>query len=813
MGKNIKLIVDTNKSVLSSASKIFKTEKFIGETKVFNDIDFFVSKLGESIIYNFEKINNLVINDKKYITSFKIEIKEHIFFFKIGSQLEKNFEVNDKDIVFFRYIDNKNEKLINDLRLVNFCSQNSKFEIEIEYINDIVTKSNFNKLYRISYAKMVNFPQLNENQFKLVTTEDQNVLIQGVAGSGKTNICIEKIIYTACREYAGKVLYSTFSRGLLIDTQKRIEVVIHNLKDFIKKYKENKIIFMESDHKKAIENKLGLYFAEDLIEDINKKIERIIEFLENKVDYFLIEDIYRKYFVVNSNEKMANESFFIKTYINRIKDYQLNSKLNRIKYLSLEVIYKEIYGLIEGYYYIDKADYKMTLNDYIALRKDSFTRNECETIYAIYKDYEKYLEKNRLIDNNIACKKMLKNIDKLPKYSLAILDEVQDMTQINLYFLRKLTIKMYCVGDALQMINPSYFSFAYLKNLLYTKDIVNVATLTNNYRNTEKISKIIDNLSKVNTSKFGVHNFVIEGNSIESEVETETVFVNDNRFIEQIGKQKYDSITIVVSGKKTKEKLRSILPNQEILTVSEIKGLERDIVVLYEIIGDNFDKWKVLERTLINRKQAKENSVFRYYFNLFYVGLSRAKAHLYVVEENKINILNDFFNENFDSLDVDNAINRLNKVASKILVDQNELGERINQFISLGQYENARFSAEKIIDDIKKTEFINRINVNEEFISSGQYQKAGIAYWELNMLEYAKEQFMLSGDKILIDLIDASKTGKVEGLNIDILKFLPDVSENKIAVELILEALNKDLKKFKENIKTQQSKFKKIKEQ
>ncbi|MFA6867113.1 MAG: UvrD-helicase domain-containing protein [Clostridia bacterium] len=811
----MKFIVDTTKTVLSSKTKIFKTEKFIGETKVFGDIDFFVSKLGETIILNSAKIASAINVANALTTSFKIEIgnTEHIFFFKLGNQLEPDYEVNPNDIVFFRYIDNKNVRLINDQRLINLCRENTKFNIEIVPINDIINKSSFYKLYRISNANLVNFPQLTSSQEELVTTEDQNVLVQGVAGSGKTNICIEKIIYTACREYTGRVLYSTFSRGLLIDTQNKVEVIINNLMDFVNSYRHNSVIFIEENHKKAIENKLGLYFSEDSEQDICVKIEKIVKFLQDKVDYFLLEDIYRKFLSNNSKEIMADERYFIKTYLGNIRDYQLNSKLTKIKYLSYEVIYKEIYGLIEGVYNIQKPNSIMTVNDYVALRKDSFTRYECEIIFAIFIDYQKYLEKNELIDNNIISTKMLNNLDKLPHYSLSILDEVQDMTQINLCLMRKITIKMFCVGDALQMINPSYFSFAYLKNLLYTKDVVNVAKLSNNYRNTAKISQIIDNLSAVNTSKFGVHNFVVAGKSVDSDIDTETIYVKNKTLINEIAKQKYDSITVVVSSQKSKEELRKILPSQEILTISEIKGLERDIVVLYEIIGDNLDKWKALERTLINRKQAKENSVFRYYFNLFYVGISRAKAHLYVVEHNEVGLLKDFFDNNFDNLDVKCAIDKLNKVASKILVDQNELANRVGQFISLGQFDNAGFSANKIVDDIEKTALFNRIQVNEDFVSKGQYKQAGIAFWELGMFDDANTQFLLSGDKILIDLMGACKTGQSDLLDIDIIKFLPEVSDNKIAVELILQTLNKDLVKTKETQKNLNNRFRKMKEQ
>ena len=54
-------------------------------------------------------------------------------------------------------------------------------------------------------------------------------LFAGHYGSGKTNICIDKIIFTACRNYSGKTLYTTFSRGLLIDTKLKVEEILENV--------------------------------------------------------------------------------------------------------------------------------------------------------------------------------------------------------------------------------------------------------------------------------------------------------------------------------------------------------------------------------------------------------------------------------------------------------------------------------------------------------------------------------------------------------------------------------------------------------
>ena len=79
----------------------------------------------------------------------------------------------------------------------------------------------------------------------------------------------------------------------------------------------------------------------------------------------------------------------------------------------------------------------------------------------------------------------LLNAISSPVYSVAVVDEVQDFTQVNLCLVKKLARKLFCVGDALQMINPSYFNFGYLKSLMYG-DVTGVEELTHNYRSTQK---------------------------------------------------------------------------------------------------------------------------------------------------------------------------------------------------------------------------------------------------------------------------------------------------------------------------------------
>lgn len=804
-----KIDVNTNLTLLSSKSIIKKTENFLSQTKSILDVDFFISKIAESITKNFDRIF-LATNKANFQNpniSFKVETSDKAFAFMIKFGFQLGME-NELDIVFYEFLNNNSNVRQNDTSIKSYLQSHPTFSVWVVETSDISKKSNFQKVYRLSNTAEVNFPLLTQEQLKLVTTENENVVIQGVAGSGKTNVCIEKIVWCASKNYGGKILYTTFSRGLLNDTKIKIETFKERLKKFADELSKNSVVFLDDDHKRAIENYLGIFFFADET-NIPIKIQKMIDFFENKVDYFLIQDLYRTYF---PEKDFADEEYFTKKYLTNIKNHQIASKISKLKNLSTEIIYKEIYGLIFGFC---KENHKEILSqeEYVELRKNSFQKFECEIIFQIAIDYQKHLISNGLTDNNFASREMLENITRIPRYSLVVADEVQDFTQINLNMLKAITLKMFCTGDALQMINPSYFSFGYLKNLLFEKDIISVAELKNNYRNTIKIQEIIDGLEEINVQKFGTHNFITTGVGVDNSQTARAVYCADANFLKEIEKNKYDSFTIVVSSVAQKKLLRETIKNQEILTIAEIKGLERDTVLLYNILSDSSDKWAMLDRIMLNKKQADENSVFRYYFNMFYVGVSRAKQNLFVCEAKNINSFSKFFQTHFDCQNQKTAINSLSKIVAKIEYTQDEYLKRVAEFLKLEQFENARFAADKITDDIKrKNEFI-KIDIYQNYVHQGKYREAGIKFWEEGLIDEAKKQFMLSGDTTLINLIDAVSENNESSLNYDIIKYFFDVRDNDVATQFILETIKRDLRTMQASNKDLHEKLKKIRGQ
>ena len=217
MSKKINIDVNISKIILSSETKIYKTESFFYQAKKIVGIDNFILKIAESIQSNLDKIKQ-VLDKENNCFLVKTYGEDFIFSFKMGFQLKETYGINENDIVFFEIIKGAENLKSKDQRVNLFLKQSKIFSISVFGETRKIDDSIFKKTYLISTSEYINFPMLSEKQQKLVQIENENVLVQGVAGSGKTNVCINKIIYTACRNYSGKILYTTFSRGLLIDT-------------------------------------------------------------------------------------------------------------------------------------------------------------------------------------------------------------------------------------------------------------------------------------------------------------------------------------------------------------------------------------------------------------------------------------------------------------------------------------------------------------------------------------------------------------------------------------------------------------------
>ena len=776
----VKLTLDTRKIALSSESSIYKTESFIAKTRKIAMIDAFVSRVAEGILAANISIDGCcaVATDDGQFTLYLC-----------------NRTDSASDIVFYDFAVSGSDDGGFDRRLKDYLSERGTLSLAMTGAADSVEKEDLQRLYLVSGSDgIINFPYLNETQRKIVETEDANMLVQGVAGSGKTNVCVEKIVHCACRNYRGKVLYTTFSRGLLSETKNRVELFLKNIDDFVAAYESGNVVFLDGNHKKAVENKLGILFSVDEDGEIISALKRISAFLSEKVDYCLIEDIYAGLF---EYRPVAGESVFMNEYLVG-GSARISGVIDRIKNISTEIIYKEIYGMIFGKYELDLPQPMMSKEEYEKARADSFSRRECEAIYSIAEDYSEFLKKQGYTDNNLMSREIIEKISS-PEYSLGVIDEVQDFTQVNLCLIKLLCRKLFCVGDALQMINPSYFNFGYLKRLMYG-DVTGVSELKHNYRSTQKIERIAEKLGQMNIQRFGTHSFVLKGESVPSPLKSEAVFVKDKGFAYSLGEKRFENLTVVVGSQKKKDKLKKALGKTEILTVAEAKGLERNTVILVDVLSDNAEKWRYLHDMTLNRKTSDENSVFRYYFNLFYVGISRARQYLFVAESDYPKFFDKLFDECFQRKNRDNALAFLREIAGRIEIDDDEFVDRIQKFCSLEQYDNARATADRLSSDELRAKNLVYISVHEKYLRYGKYRDAGVEYWRHGMDGEAREMFTRSGDQKLFPLMDACLQGG-SALDPDIVRFYTLVEDNDVAKNIILETLNNDCKQIAASFK------------
>ena len=645
----------------------------------------------------------------------------------------------------------------------------------------------FGKLYR-TFSADVNLPLLDEVQKSIVFTEGKNLLVQGIAGSGKTNLCIDKILFAASSGYAGKTLYSTFSRGLLLDVRRKVEDYLSSIKQCIAAYGEGKAVLGDASETLAVSRLIGVPLSSS--EEVALQLERIADYLENKVEYLLLEDILRKEL---GEKPVADVSTFL-AFLQNSTNYNLLQRRKKFD-LTDEVLYKEIYGFLFG----KAVDRPLTKEQYVAARKGAFSRAEAEFVFDLAEAYRAEIAERGLAEANLSCHEV--KGQSVPVYSLVILDEVQDFTEVQLAFFRSLAVKLFCVGDASQMVNPAYFSFARLKDLLYKKDVTDVAELSYNYRNSPEIAGVVAALSDINRATFGVHGFVLSAEAVASEEGAFAVSFKAADFAKKIAKEKTDNFTVVVASGAEKESLRAVLPQKEILTVSEIKGLERDTVVLYNVLSSNKDKFMKLERTEINRKTADENSLYRYYFNLFYVGVSRARRHLFVAEDDTPLQFEAFFKQKFQTLSTAEAVQKLRQTVGSTLVDQEEHKRRAEEFARLGQYDNAIHAANNLVDEAEKEKVLADVGVWRDYISHGDYVGAGVAYWEKGYLKEAKEYFVLGGETDLSELLDATSGGTDEKLDYGILRHYDRFKNNSAAMKIILSLLQRDAAAVKETTK------------
>ncbi|MEX0051057.1 UvrD-helicase domain-containing protein [Clostridium butyricum] len=331
---------------------------------------------------------------------------------------------------------------------------------------------------------------LSPEQINIIEQDEDQLLIEGYAGTGKSLTLLYKFINVLVREENKKVLFVTYNSTLIEDTKKRL--------NGCKEYLENKdrhtahvMTFHEMATNilkqiKAIEHGVGRLSIDKIKKHEDDALLRIAAILA-------------KY-----TEKKSS------IYKNIPSDERLYSTHN-MKFVTEEIAWIKAMGFVQ-------------LDKYISTERTGrsksirLTRNQRKTIFKIYMDYQKELESHKYgerLDLEDYALKILHNnhlISDDIKYDYIFVDEVQDLDPMQIMALCKLTKhSINLSGDANQRIYKKC-PVKYEDLGLMVRKKGKRKVLNKNYRSTAEIVTLANSLDFSDSEdRMSVKQFVKHG--------------------------------------------------------------------------------------------------------------------------------------------------------------------------------------------------------------------------------------------------------------------------------------------------------------
>lgn len=318
-------------------------------------------------------------------------------------------------------------------------------------------------------------------------------------------------------------------------------------------------------------------------------------------------------------------------------------------------IFEEFKGVLTGSM-VDKA--YLSLPEYLSLgiRQSIFPLSEREQVYELFTNYLEWLKSGEYFDSNLLSYALQERIK--PYYDYVIVDEVQDMTIVQLMvILNSLTDPTHFIlcGDSNQIVHPNFFSWTQIKALFYDQKISTniIRVLSTNYRNTPEVTKIANQLLLIKNARFGSidkeSTYLVKPNSTHS---GEVAFFENNHKLRTDLNQKTRQSTkfaVLVLRNEDKAAAKAFFKTPLLFSIQEAKGLEYENIILFNVISSYENEFRQLANGVspedlqvdsIKFSRAKNKAdrsldEFKFYVNSLYVAITRAVNNLYIMESNK----------------------------------------------------------------------------------------------------------------------------------------------------------------------------------
>lgn len=294
----------------------------------------------------------------------------------------------------------------------------------------------------------------------------------------------------------------------------------------------------------------------------------------------------------------------------------------------------------------------------LGIKQSIFTDDERPGVYDLFDKYRQFLSTEGLFDTNIISHDYLARA--VPRYDFIVVDEVQDITNIQLYLILKTLHQaghFILCGDSNQIVHPNFFSWSKVKTLFFeqqnlTGDGEIIRILHSNYRNAPIITHVANRILKLKHARFG--SIDKESNYLVSSIgehQGQLQLLSDSQQVKQDLDHKTARSTrfaVLVMHPDQKAAARKWFNTPLVFSIQEAKGLEYENIILYNFISDEEKSFRdiaagvdpealekeTLEYARARNKQDKSLEVYKFYINALYVAITRAVRNLYIIEAN-----------------------------------------------------------------------------------------------------------------------------------------------------------------------------------
>jgi len=605
------------------------------------------------------------------IFKFRVSKEDRILFTFDLQRIRPDFR---KSILFLDYCQHDEQILrgrsinIGNQKIEPFLEDESAFDEMIDLIyenfeydpNWIVTRvvdvKTMGQLLDSRDNKVIYY--LNDEQFACLQIQDVPLFIFGSAGCGKTTINIYKVFLLVMQPI--RVAYFTYSNYLVEDAQKLFRKIVEESPNHTFEELENRVKFYhfinyladEANHHQMVHyeqfHKWVIHHHPILLKQIDCEVYDIWKEIRGIIKGMIPKE-WISYRLPLKEIKLSQETIalIIRKELAHIEADQL--------ILHAEKLYEAKKGYLDPYtmqavlqmhhYLDDYLIHHSMLSKEIYLNLDeqycSYPEQKREFLYEIAISYQHFLDDQMKMDENDLARLFLQKLkqERVNLFDFVIADEIQDLTEVQIYCLIRLTRNRNHVlfsGDINQTIRPTYFHPGRIESILKTSNThlaFEKYGLTKNYRSARETVELANKVIDLRVERLGLNK---KNDYYEVAIRTRQSaiyfceFTNRKDIITLIktGMNRH-YVAIVVPDQQEKKALEQLVTLKgAIFTVEEIKGIEQDYIICYNVMS----KYRLIWETILNQDVLGQQQ-YRYYFNMLYVAITRARQQLCFVEE------------------------------------------------------------------------------------------------------------------------------------------------------------------------------------